>query len=109
MNGRAVFNFSAISVPAQVTKLIETIGYNLDDIDLFIFHQGSKFIVDTLVKRLNLDPNKVPSNLLNLGNTVSSSIPIILEEYINKNNYKKILISGFGVGLSWASSILIRV
>jgi 3-oxoacyl-[acyl-carrier-protein] synthase-3 len=109
MNGRAIFNFAAVTVPIQVREVVAAAGYRLEDIDLFILHQGSKYIIDTIARRLKLDKTKVPCNLLNLGNTVSSSIPIILENYMLCDEYKNILISGFGVGLSWGTSILNRV
>ena len=72
---------------------------------MFFMHQGSKFILDTLEKRLNIF-GKVPTNLENQGNTISSSIPLLLEKYIHTKELNKIVISGFGVGLSWASAIL---
>ncbi len=109
MNGRAIFNFAAVAVPIQVREVLASAGYQLEDIHLFILHQGSKYIIDTISRRLKLDRMKVPCNLLNLGNTVSSSIPIILENYLFRDEYKNILVSGFGVGLSWATSILNRV
>jgi len=108
MDGRAIFNFTATAVPLQVRNLLSLSGYHVDDIDLFIFHQGSKFIVDTITKRLNIDRKRVPSNLENLGNTVSSSIPILFEQYLDQYQYRLVVISGFGVGLSWATSILNR-
>jgi 3-oxoacyl-[acyl-carrier-protein] synthase-3 len=109
MDGRSVFNFSATEIPNQVKLLIERNNLILDDIDVFLFHQGSKFILDTLQRKLNIDKIKVPTNISFQGNTVSSSIPILLEENLNNLKYNRILISGFGVGLSWASAILNRV
>ena len=106
MNGRAVFNFSASVIPKSIEKLL--VDNNLDKmkIDQWYFHQGSKYIVDTITKRLNLNPDKVVFDMFNYGNTVSSSIPLLL----NKNlpyikDKEKIVMSGFGVGLSWASAI----
>ena len=81
---------------------------NIKDIDKFIFHQGSKYIVDTLIKRTGVDAGKVIFDIADYGNTVSSSIPIILEKILHNTNNKYILISGFGVGLSWSSNILIN-
>jgi 3-oxoacyl-[acyl-carrier-protein] synthase-3 len=106
MNGRAVFNFSALTVPPQIRGVLEKSGLASDDIDLYFFHQGSKFIVDTLVKRLDLDAARVPTNLAKQGNTVSSSIPLLLQQYLGREGAKRYLLSGFGVGLSWASCIL---
>lgn len=108
MNGRAVFNFTAKVIPEDIKNLLAINNLSKDEIDLFVFHQGSKIIVDTLAKKLEIPQDKVVFNAMNFGNTVSSSIPIILEEEL-KRNAKKILISGFGVGLSWSSSVLKRV
>jgi len=109
MDGRAVFNFSATEVPKQVLELVDAGGYLLNDFDLFLFHQGSKYIIDTLIKRLKINKDKVPFKIENIGNTTSSSIPLLLSEFMNDNTKKNILMSGFGVGLSWSSCILQRV
>lgn len=109
MNGRAVFNFSATVVPLQLKKLIVSAGLSFDEIDLFLFHQGSKYIVDTLQKRLGLPEEKIPRRIATHGNTVSSSIPLMLENLLGKDGLKRIVISGFGVGLSWASCLLERI
>jgi 3-oxoacyl-[acyl-carrier-protein] synthase-3 len=109
MDGRAVFNFSATEVPVQIRKLLEENALGIEDIDIFLLHQGSKYIIDTIARRLGLGAEKVPSNLKNMGNTVSSSIPMLLNQYLHEGNVRTILLSGFGVGLSWASSLLKRV
>ncbi|MFA6567956.1 MAG: ketoacyl-ACP synthase III [Victivallales bacterium] len=109
MNGRAVFNFTAKVLPDDIERAVKINGITFDKIDKFVFHQGSKFIVDTLTKRIGLPPEKVVFNAKNFGNTVSSSIPIILETEIHDKGNKLILVSGFGVGLSWASSVIKRV
>jgi 3-oxoacyl-[acyl-carrier-protein] synthase-3 len=108
MNGRAVFEFSATAVPAQVRALLGAEGLTMDDVDLFLFHQGSRYIVDTLARRLALAPEKVPCNLGAQGNTVSSSIPLLFEDRLDDPSLRRIVASGFGVGLSWASAILER-
>lgn len=108
MNGRAIFNFSMTAVPIQIKALLEETGYHLEEIDLIVTHQASKFLLDTLARRMKVDPQKMPSNLTNLGNTISSSIPILLEDYVHQSDFNRILVSGFGVGLSWASAILTR-
>jgi 3-oxoacyl-[acyl-carrier-protein] synthase III len=107
MNGRSVFNFSMTVVPPQIKKITEESGLGLDELDLLVLHQGSKYIIDMLTKRLGVDPAKVPSNISDMGNTVSSSIPLILENHLDTSEMN-ILISGFGVGLSWASALLCR-
>jgi 3-oxoacyl-[acyl-carrier-protein] synthase-3 len=108
MNGRAVFNFSATEVPAQVKALLKDAGFDPEDIDLFLFHQGSKYIVDELTKRLALPAYKVPLNLSGQGNTVSSSLPLLLQDRLYDLQLNRMLLSGFGVGLSWASCLLAR-
>lgn len=109
MNGRAVFNFTATTMPKHIQALLEKNELEDNDIDKFILHQGSKYIVDTIRKRLKISENKVPFDMYEYGNTISSSIPIILEKEIKKDENKRLLISGFGVGLSWASAIIERI
>ena len=108
MNGREIFNFAARKVPNDVDKLLKLNNLCIEDIDKFLFHQGSKYITDFLIKRIGLSNEKVPYVIQEYGNTVSSSIPIMLKNYLSDNSIHKILISGFGVGLSWASGILNR-
>jgi len=108
MNGRAIFNFSAMYIPKDVRNLLEVNKTSLEEIDKFIFHQASKFMVDTLAKRLKLKNEQTVFDIAEYGNTVSSSIPIILEKEMKKKSNKQIVLSGFGVGLSWASTLLIR-
>jgi 3-oxoacyl-[acyl-carrier-protein] synthase-3 len=108
MNGRAVFIYSATTVPGEITGLVESAGLSFDDIDLFLLHQGSRYIVETIRKRLNLAENKVPCRLWDQGNTVSSSIPLLLESHLHDEELRRLLLCGFGVGLSTACGILER-
>jgi 3-oxoacyl-[acyl-carrier-protein] synthase-3 len=108
MDGRAIFNFSLTEVPQQVRECLAAAGLERDDVDLFLFHQGSRFIVDNLVKRLGLAPTKVPIDIADCGNTVSSSIPLLLERHGMPAGPSRIVMSGFGVGLSWATCVLTR-
>ena len=80
---------------------------NKDTVNYFILHQGSKYIVSTLAKRLKIDSKKVPFEASDYGNTVSSSIPLILENI--ESEAKTVVLSGFGVGLSWGSVVLNKV
>lgn len=106
MNGRAVFNFAATTVPKHIQKLLEDNGLDDKDIDKYILHQGSKYIVDTIRKRLKVSEEKVPFDMHEYGNTISSSIPFILEKEMKSEKNKKMVLSGFGVGLSWGSAII---
>lgn len=105
MNGREVFNFAATTVPGNVDALLGKADVAKQDVDCFIFHQGSRYIVDTLTRRLGLDAAKVRMDIEETGNTVSSSIPLLLEKELDRPASRVLVLSGFGVGLSWASCI----
>jgi len=109
MNGRAVFSFTATTAPKHIKALLEKNGLSDEDIQNYYLHQGSKYIVDTITKRLKVDANKVPFDMAEYGNTVSSSIPIILAKAIHTNPKGKVVLSAFGVGLSWASAIIEKI
>ena len=109
MNGRAVSNFAAKIVPKDVSELLHRNNLTIDDIDAYLFHQGSKFIVSNFTKKLKLNPDKVVFDIYEYGNTVSSSIPILIEKQLKNMENNLLLASGFGVGLSWANTILKRV
>lgn len=106
MNGRSVFEFAATTVPKHISELLKNHDLEDKDIDKYILHQGSKYIVDTITKRLNIEPEKVPFDIHEYGNTISSSIPIILEKEFKRQENKRMLLSGFGVGLSWGSVVI---
>lgn len=108
MNGRQVFNFALTVIPKEIQSLLAQEKLSVEDIDAFCLHQGSAGIVDAISRYFPSVKHRFRINMENLGNTVSSSIPLILEEEINKKNISRILISGFGVGLSWGSMVLYR-
>jgi 3-oxoacyl-[acyl-carrier-protein] synthase-3 len=95
-------------VPKDVKNVLRKNEIDIQEVDTFVFHQGSKFVVNTIIKKLGIDPNKAPFMIRNYGNTVSSSIPILLENLLTNPKAKILLLSGFGVGLSWSSVILKR-
>ena len=107
MNGRNVFNFVATEVVQQIENLLRIANLSKEDIDCYVLHQGSKYIVETLSRRLDIQ-NKVICSMEKTGNTVSSSIPLILQKTIMQNRNNKILISGFGVGFSIGTMIIER-
>jgi 3-oxoacyl-[acyl-carrier-protein] synthase-3 len=109
MDGFAVWKFIAKIVPNQILDLLERNALSIADIDQFVFHQASKLTIDSLVKELDINTTKVYTNLEQLGNTVSASIPIALKDALDKKIIKKgnlVMLSGFGVGLSWGSAII---
>ena len=107
MDGRTVFTFSATAVPPAIRETLIANNMTMDDIDCVLLHQGSKFIVDTIAKRLEVT-NKTKFYAGEYGNTVSSSLPILLADNVAENT-NTILISGFGVGLSLGCTVLRRV
>ena len=104
MNGRAVFTFAATQVPASVKRVLEKAQLGMADLDQVFLHQGSRYIVDTLAKRIGAE-GKTPFAATTYGNTVSSSIPMMLAQYLQPQ-WRKVLLCGFGVGLSWATCLL---
>jgi len=109
MNGRAVFNFTATTIPKHIKSQLEKKNLKDSDVDKYILHQGSKYIVDTIRKRLKVEESKVPFDMYEYGNTVSSAVPIILEKEIDKSENKKMLLAAYGIGLSWGSAIIEKV
>jgi len=109
MNGFAVWKFISNTVPAQIDTLLKRNNLTVDDIDFYGLHQASKLTLDSLIKTSKIDSQKVYMNLDKVGNTVSASIPIILKDAQVDGKLKKgdlVLLSGFGVGLSWGSLIM---
>jgi len=109
MNGRGIANFAIKVVPKDILVLLARNGLTIVDIDKYLIHQGSRFIVDSLSKKLGLDESKVIYDISSYGNTVSSSIPILIEKIMKDKSVKLALGSGFGVGLSWANVLLKRI
>ena len=109
MKGSNIFHFTTKNIPSLFHDILKKNNLNKKDIDQFVFHQASKLVIDKLTKILELDKKKVFKNYDKIGNTVSSSIPIALEN-LKKNNMikknQKIMLVGFGVGLSAAASII---
>ncbi len=109
MNGFGVWKFIASTVPKQINEILRRNGYSVKDIGLFIFHQASKMTIDSLINALKIDTEKVFTNIENTGNLVSASIPVALKDAENAGKLKMgdlIVLSGFGVGLSWGTIIM---
>jgi 3-oxoacyl-[acyl-carrier-protein] synthase-3 len=108
MNGMAVYNFTAKRGPESIRRAVAKNDLNIEDIDLFISHQASKAIIKNIIVKMGVDESKVPSNLDRVGNTGSSSIPILLSDVLTGGPAPgaKLALSGFGIGLSWASTVL---
>ncbi len=106
MKGMDVFSFGITTAPKSVKKLAEHFGFNYLDADYFIFHQANMKMNNQIVKKLKLDPQKVPSCMYKFGNTSSASIPLTIVTQL-KDKFEtvptKFLCCGFGVGLSWGT------
>lgn len=105
MLGSNVFKFSMTMVPDQVQRYLAREGLTMDDIDLVLLHQGSRFIVENLGRKLGLAPEKAPFEAGQTGNSVSSTIPLMLERRLALPP-RRVLLCGFGVGLSWTSMVI---
>ncbi len=108
MNGRDVFNYCAQAVPPLIQACLDAGKVMASDIDAFLLHQGSRFIVDTITRRLCVPAERVPIEIGRAGNTVSSSIPLMLADRLQDKTWKRMLLCGFGVGLSAAACLLER-
>lgn len=110
MNGSDIFSFTVKHVPLLVKSVLEKNAVSQEDIDLFIYHQANKYMLDFLKKKSKIEDSKFYLCLSEVGNTVSSTIPIALYEALKdktiKNN-NKVLLAGFGVGLSWAGCVIL--
>ena len=109
MNGGAIFNFTLDAVPVMMKDILIKNDLAKEQIDYFVFHQANKFMLSTIRKVCILPKDKFYVNLTKTGNTVSSTVLIGLKECIDNKSITagmKVMISGFGVGLSWGGTIL---
>ena len=107
MDGGAIFDFSSDVVPQMVEDVLHKSNLQMDDIDLWVFHQANKYMINYIRKMLEIDKERFYIYMEHVGNTVSSTIPIALcaakeEDRLHGN----VLLAGFGVGLSWGAVML---
>ena len=98
MNGQKVFLFGINNVPQGIKKISRKIK-----IDKYLIHPGSKIMLDNVIKKSSINPLNVCNSFHVTGNTVSTSIPLLINLNYNNLANKNVLMSGFGVGLSWAT------
>ena len=108
MNGGDVFNFVIREVPRDIKKILAFAERTSDSFDYIIFHQANNFINSYIAKKMKLDTTKIPSTIEKYGNTSSVSVPLtIVSELKNKlEGNKELLMSAFGVGMTWATGII---
>ena len=108
MDGPSLINFSVAAVPRLVEQVLDVANLSAQQIDLFLFHQATYKMLALLQERLNLDEQRMPIVLRDYGNTVSATIPIVINELRCQGRIRpdqKNMLVGFGVGWSWAGCI----
>lgn len=108
MDGIGVLAFVSSRVPAQINHILKRNKMTVDEVDLFIFHQASKMALEKLAEILKIKPEQVYVNMEKIGNTVSASIPIAIQDALDAKIIKKgfkVILCGFGVGMSWATAL----
>jgi 3-oxoacyl-[acyl-carrier-protein] synthase-3 len=105
MDGPELVKFSLEVVPALMEKVLLNAQWRRDDVDMFLMHQATTFMLDHLRERLSIDREHMPEAIEDYGNTVSSTIPILIRDLRSSGRLKpgvQSMLVGFGVGLSWA-------
>lgn len=107
MNGKAIFDFTSDVVPPLIDETLQKNGLSMDDVNLFVFHQANKYMINYIRKLMSIDKERFYIHMENVGNTVSSTIPIALCEAEKEGKLKgSIVLAGFGVGLSYGAVVL---
>ena len=109
MEGQPVFKFAVKKVPECIKALLDKTGTSKEEIKYYVLHQANSRIIDSVSKRMKEPEEKFPMNLHFYGNTSAASIPILLDEMNRKGMLEKgdkIILSGFGAGLTWGASLL---
>lgn len=109
MDGQAIFAFTLNTVPRAIASLLAKSGLTRDALDWYVFHQANKFMLENLARSSQLAHEKMVYHLAEVGNTVSSSIPLAIEAYVAAGRIQaghKLLLVGFGVGFTWAACVL---
>ena len=108
MNGSDVFSFVLAHIPKDIKNTMAQADVTKEEIDYFVFHQANDFMNKYIIKKLKLPIEKVPSTIAKYGNTSSVSVPLTIVSELNKemNGKKTLLLSSFGVGMSWSTAIV---
>lgn len=108
MKGGDVFNFVIREIPKDIRLLSDYTKIDIQSMDYYIFHQANNFINSYLAKKLKLDTTKIPSTIEKFGNTSSVSVPLTIVHGLKGrlDQDKQLLLSAFGVGMTWATAII---
>lgn len=110
MDGQEVYKFAVKQVPVCIQDALSKAGLTVEDIDHFVLHQANVRILEAVAKRLKADITKFPMNLNRVGNMSSATIPVLLDELNREGKLKKgdkIVLSGFGAGLTYGACVMI--
>lgn len=109
MDGPAIFQFTLDCVPSLLNRCLDKNGMSLDDVDMVLLHQANMFMLRHLAMKCRIPADKMLVDMEDGGNTVSNTIPVALSRKIAKGGRRpgqKVLLAGFGVGLSAAATII---
>ena len=109
MDGASILAFTNVKIPPAINSLLARNGLAVQDVDLFLFHQASQMVLDSVCRLLRIRPERMFSNLADVGNTVSASIPMAYKDALRAGRIepgKTLVLCGFGLGLSWGSVLL---
>lgn len=107
MDGKAIFDFTSDVVPPMIEETLQKNNLTSDDVDLYVFHQANRYMINYLRKLMEIDKDKFYVYMETVGNTVSSTIPIALcEAQKEEKLYGNVVLAGFGVGLSYGAVVL---
>lgn len=106
MDGPGILNFALRAVPDAVAHALADNGLRIDQLRMVLFHQANHFVIGQLAAKLRLSAEQAPENCATLGNTVSASIPLLLQEQLHALRPGDLVLAvGFGVGLSWGCAL----
>jgi len=109
LDGMEVFSFGIQRAPQSINRLVEKYELDKEKIDYFLFHQANRFMVERIRKKIGVPAEKVPYNMKDFGNTSCATIPLLMVTNLKQelmNNKLSLLLCGFGVGLSWGTSVI---
>lgn len=109
MDGQEVFKFAVKTVPALIQRLLSESNTDIEEIKYFVLHQANYRIFESIAKRLKISMDRIPVNLDRFGNTSGATIPILLDELNRDGRLEagdKIILAGFGGGLTWGATLL---
>ena len=109
MDGQEVFKFAVKKVPQCIMEVLDDTGVKAEDVRYFAIHQANYRIIESIAKRLKVNVDRFPVNMEHYGNTSGASVPLLLDEMNRKGMLSagdKVVLSGFGAGLTWGAALL---